>query len=116
VRHQSDLKSAAEHGAMHCRDDRLRRALHEVLNFTDAGAGHGLAELTDVSTRNEGLALADEDDRRGRRQGACLVEGGEQALANLGRQRVHRRRIHGDDRDPVFDGQISDGVDGGHDD
>ena len=76
-------------------------------------ARHGAAELADVGAGDEGAALADQHDGLGVR-GAGRLEALEQALADLGGERVHRRRVERDDGDVAVARQRGHRIDLGH--
>ncbi len=100
---ERDLEAAAERGAVDRGDDRLRAVLDRRLDVGQRDAARRLAELTDVGPGDEGTAGADQDDRPNRGIGDRRGDGRREAVADLGRQRVDRRRVQRHDADVAVD-------------
>ena len=110
---QRGLQPAAEGGAVDSGDGRLRRAL-EVAHGVDRPLLAPRSQATDVGAGDEGAPLADQHDRLGPGVGHGRLHPQRDAFQNASRQRVHRRRIEGDDADVAFECVVGHGVDGGH--
>ena len=79
------------------RDHRLGRALDDVFQVEEADAPRRLAEFRNVGAGDECLAFANQHNGVGLRIGNGLPEGLRQSVTDFGGERIHRRRIDGDD-------------------
>ena len=111
---ERDFQAAAQRRAVDRGDHRLGRAFHGVLHVVKAGAALRPAELGDVGAGDEGAAVADDHHRLGGRIGQSRGHAASQAVAHVERQRVHRRRVQGDDPDIAFQVVAGHMVDLGH--
>ena len=108
------FQAAAQRRAVDRGDHGLGRILDRVLHVEQARALRRLAEFGDVGAGDEGAAFADEHDRFRVRVGDGLFEAARQSVAHGRRERVHRRRIQGEDGDLAVIGEVGHGVDGSH--
>ena len=111
---ERQLEAAAERGAVQCRDHRLRqrldrgddlaqaRGLRRLAEFGDVGTGEKRAPRAGDHHRIDCIVIADPAQRLGE-PGADLVL-----------QRIDRRIVGGDDRDPAIAAKIDAGVDIAH--
>ena len=114
VRRQRDLESAAERRSVQRGDDRLRRVLDPVEHVGKVGRGGRLAEFGNVGAGDEGPPAADDHDGLDRAVRFRRLDAAFEAVADGLRQRVHRRGVDRDQRDLAVDGEVGDGIDGGH--
>ena len=99
---ERDLEAAAERRAVNGGNDRLRRVLHRAQHLVQARRHRRLAEFGDVGAGDKGAAAAGQNDRLHFRIGDRALDAFENAAADGGAQRVHRRAVDRDDGDDVM--------------
>ena len=106
---ERNLEPAAKRGAMKGCHNRLVAGLDSIDHVGKKRFGHRLAELLDIRTRNEGPPDAVKHRDAGavvlREAGERVVEPGPHGL----RQGIHRRIVHRDARNAIFNG-VANGV------
>jgi hypothetical protein len=100
------LQPAAERRAMHGHHHRLWHILNLLQQVVDdwrtsSAAPRDLFETFDVSAGHEGSAGADDDDRANRAVTGHRLEGGAETVDHVLGERIDRRIIDADERDPI---------------
>ena len=108
------FESAAQGGAMNGGDDRFRTAFKRALDFRDRRTFGRLAELGNIRAGDKGTAGADQNDCLDGRISRCLQDAVANAIAHIGRKRIHGWRIDRDDGDVAFAAEVCYGIDGAH--
>ncbi len=108
------LEAAAQCRAVHCRDHRFRHRLDQGDDLAEAGRLRRLAEFGDVGAGEKGAPGAGDHHGVDRRVIAHPAQRLDEACPHFVLQRIDRRIVDGDDRNPALLPQIDAGVDIAH--
>ena len=108
------LEAAAQCRAVHRRDHRFRHRLDQGDDLAEAGRLRRLAEFGDVGAGEKGAPGAGDHHGVDRRVIARPAQRLDEACPHFVLQRIDRRIVDGDDRNPALLPQIDAGVDIAH--